>query len=100
MAAIQKAARDIMEKSAEDVTKYQDQLVDLQTKWDKVCRLSDQKSERLGQALGEAESFERKTYQLLNFLRDAEHHLRYQGPLPEDEAELIDIMDNHKVLWQ
>ena len=72
VAAIQKAARDIIEKSAEDVSKYQDQLVDLQTKWDKVCRLSRQKSERLDQAMGEAESFERKTYALLNWLRDAE----------------------------
>lgn len=100
VAAIQKAARDIIEKSAEDVSKYQDQLVDLQTKWDKVCRLSGQKSERLDQAMGEAESFERKTYALLNWLRDAEHQLRYQGPLPDDEAALVDMMTSHKVTQQ
>ena len=97
MTAIQKAARDIMEKSAEDAGKYQDQLVELQTKWDKICKLSNLKDDRLKQAMAEADSFERKTYALLNWLRDAEHQLRYQGPLPEDEGALLEMMSNHKV---
>ena len=48
---MRKAARDMMEKSEEDTAHLEAQLLDLTTKWDKVCRLSVRKQERLNSAV-------------------------------------------------
>ena len=49
--SIQKAAKAVMEKSDEDTTHLQAQLIDLTTKWDRVCILSTDKHQRLDEAL-------------------------------------------------
>jgi hypothetical protein len=53
MTSIQKAAKNVMEKSDEDTTHLQAQLIDLTTKWDRVCVLSTDKHQRLDDALVE-----------------------------------------------
>jgi len=55
MSSIRVAARTLLDKSATtssqpDESFIQSQLVDLSTKWDKVCRLSARKQERLHDA--------------------------------------------------
>jgi len=51
--SIQKAAKAVMEKSDEDTTHLQAQLIDLTTKWDRVCIMSTDKRQRLDEALVE-----------------------------------------------
>jgi len=51
--SIQKAAKDVMERSDEDTSLLQAQLIDLTTKWDKVSSLSANKRQRLSDAYTE-----------------------------------------------
>jgi len=51
--SIQKAAKDVMERSDEDTSLLQAQLIDLTTKWDKVSSLSASKRQRLSDAYTE-----------------------------------------------
>lgn len=53
--AIQKAAKDVMERSDEDTSLLQAQLIDLTTKWDKVSSLSANKRQRLNDAYAEVD---------------------------------------------
>lgn len=94
---VKKAAREMMDKSDEDHSHLENQLIDLTTKWDKVCKLSVRKQERLDEALSDAEDFHKKTHSLLDWLAQAERHLRYQGALPDDQEGLINALEEHKV---
>lgn len=51
--SIQKAAKDVMERSDEDTSLLQSQLIDLSTKWDTVSSLSTSKQQRLTDAYSE-----------------------------------------------
>jgi len=51
IAMVRKAAKDLMDTSDEDTTLLQEQLIDLTTKWDKICLLSVDKQQRLTDAL-------------------------------------------------
>ena len=94
---MRKSASEMMSQSEEDCTHLQTQVIDLTTKWERVCRLSGNKQERLDTARQEAEAFHKKTHGLLDWLADAERSLRYQGALPEDEDTLVNQLDEHKV---
>ncbi len=98
VSTVRKAAHELMEKSDEDTSHLEAQLLDLTTKWDRVCKQSVTKQDRLQQALKEAEDFHKKTHTLLDWLAGAERHLRYQGNLPDDEDELKKQLEEHKVL--
>ena len=50
---VRKAAKELMGKSGEDTAHLQSQLIELTTKWDKVCKLSTHKDDRLEQSLKE-----------------------------------------------
>ena len=45
----------------------------------------------------QAEDFHKKAHGLLEWLTDAERHLRYQGSMPEDEEVLIQQLAEHQV---
>ena len=75
---VRTAAKELLDKSDEDTSHLQGQLIDLTTKWEKVCKLSNNKQERLDGALTEAETFHKKAHGLLEWLTDAERSLRYQ----------------------
>lgn len=51
VAAVRKAAADMLDRSEEDTTHLQSQLIDLTTKWEKVENLSAEKEKRLADAL-------------------------------------------------
>jgi len=51
--SIQKAAKAVIERSEEDTSLVQSQLIDLTTKWDKVSSLSTNKRQRLNDAYTE-----------------------------------------------
>ena len=50
MASVQKAARNKMETSDENMTILQEQLIELTTKWDQVSALSQDTHLRLSEA--------------------------------------------------
>ena len=78
----------------------QTQLIDLNTKWDKVAKLCASKETRIEGARKEAEKFHKETHMLLEWLADAERSLRYQGSLPDEENELEANLEQHKVFLQ
>lgn len=97
MATVRKAAKDLMEKSDEDSSHLQTQIIDLTTKWERACKLSSNKQDRLDEALKEADDFHKKTHSLLDWLAEAERTLRYQGTLPDDEDALVAQQEDHCV---
>lgn len=50
MSFVRKRARELLDKSEEDTSQQQAQLIELTTMWDRVCKLSVNKQERLQQA--------------------------------------------------
>ena len=94
---VKKAAREMMDKSDEDQSHLENQLIDMTTKWDKVCKMSVAKQERLDDALQQAKDFHKKTDSLIEWLTQVEPHLRYQGALPDDQDALIKQLEDHKV---
>ena len=51
VAMVRQAAKDLMDTSDEDTSLLQEQLIDLTTKWEKICGLSVDKQQRLADAL-------------------------------------------------
>ena len=50
MAFVQKSAKEIISKSEGDTSNLQSDLIELSSAWDRVCKLSVSKQERLEQA--------------------------------------------------
>jgi len=44
-----------------------------------------------------AEEFEKKAHGMLDWLTEAEHHLRYQGTMPDNEEVLEQQLADHQV---
>ena len=97
---IRKEARELMEKSDENKSHLEAHLLELTTKWDKICKLSVNKQDRLDGSLKEAETFHKKTHGLLEWLSDAERRLRYHGAMPEEEESLIKQLADHHVSFE
>ncbi|KAH3698995.1 hypothetical protein DPMN_073941 [Dreissena polymorpha] len=93
---VRKRAKEMLEKSEEDTSQQQAQLIELATMWDRVCKLSVYKQERLEQAQRLAEEFHKKAQGLIAWLASAERQLRYKGPLPDDEGEIVKQIEEHK----
>ncbi|XP_041359578.1 microtubule-actin cross-linking factor 1, isoforms 1/2/3/5-like isoform X9 [Gigantopelta aegis] len=93
---VRKSAKELIEKSTEDTSQLQAQLIELSTMWDRTCRLSVSKQERLEQAHKLAEEFHKKAHGLLDWLGDAERQLRYRGPVPDEELLILQQIEDHK----
>jgi len=50
VAFVRKRAKELLEKAEEDTSQQQAQLIELTTTWDRVCKLSVNKQERIQQA--------------------------------------------------
>ncbi|XP_046365478.2 microtubule-actin cross-linking factor 1-like isoform X10 [Haliotis rufescens] len=96
VAFVQKSAKELMEKSQEDTSQLQAQLIELSTMWDRTCRLSANKQQRLDQAHKLADEFQKKAQGLVEWLAEAEQTLRYRGPIPDEEPLILQQMDEHK----
>ena len=48
---VEKSARALIEKSDEDTSMLQSQVVELSTRWERVCKLSTDKQNRLQDAI-------------------------------------------------
>jgi myosin heavy subunit len=72
----------------DDAAKINAQMTEMTTSWDKVWKMTNNKTSRLEEALKEAEKLHKSVNMLLEWLSDAEMKLRFSGPLPEDEDEI------------
>lgn len=72
--------------SRNDATQIRGQLNELNDLWNIVSKLSHLRSDRLMDALREAEKLHKSVNMLLDWLSDAEMKLRFVGNTPEDEA--------------
>ncbi|XP_023287984.1 dystonin isoform X25 [Orussus abietinus] len=100
MESVIKTGRELESKAdPEDASTIRAQLRELNSLWDKVTRLSSNKSTRLEEALREAERLHKAVHVLLEWLSDAEMKLRFAGQLPEDEQESRNqLMEHEKFL--
>lgn len=88
MESVMKTGHELESKaSREDASTIRSQLSELNALWDKVTQLSSRKTERLEEALREAEKLHKAVHVLLEWLSDAEMKLRFAGQFPEDEQE-------------
>ena len=95
--SIKKTAEELLETAdKEDSAKIRAQVTELTTAWDKVWTLSNKKSSRLKDALKDAEELHKNVNMLLEWLSDAEMKLRFSGPLPEDEEEVMRQIEEHE----
>ncbi|XP_076672194.1 dystonin-like protein short stop isoform X34 [Andrena cerasifolii] len=100
MESVIKTGRELLGKATpEDARAIGSQLTELNDLWDTVSRLSSDKTERLEEALREAERLHKAVHMLLEWLSDAEMKLRFAGQLPEDEQESRNqLMEHEKFL--
>ncbi|XP_015177047.1 PREDICTED: dystonin isoform X19 [Polistes dominula] len=100
MESVIKTGYELQSKaSVEDASLIKSQLYELNTLWDAVTDLSLKKSERLEEAMREAERLHKAVHVLLEWLSDAEMKLRFAGQLPEDEQESRNqLMEHEKFL--
>lgn len=85
----------LMTAEPEDAANIRKKLNELTHKWDTVSDLCDKKSERLSEALKEAEKLHQAVHMLLEWLSDAEMKLRFSGPLPDDEETTVEQIQEH-----
>lgn len=85
--------------SKTDAANIRKQLTDLTRLWESVSQLSHVKTDRLHDALKEAEKLHKSVNMILDWLSDAEHKLRFVGNTPEDEAtayEQLKVLDEFR----
>merc|ERR1719384_1596575 len=94
---IKKTAEGLLQTAdKEDSVKINQQLTEMNSSWDNVWQLTNGKSARLKDALREAEELHKSVNMLLEWLSDAEMKLRFSGPLPEDEDEVMRQIAEHE----
>ncbi|KAK7865644.1 hypothetical protein R5R35_006900 [Gryllus longicercus] len=101
MESVQKTGKELEAKAtAADAATIRAQLRELTDLWDKVSMLSSRKTDRLEEALKEAERLHKAVHMLLEWLSDAEMKLRFAGPLPEDEQDTRNQLAEHEKFFR
>ncbi|XP_053539137.1 microtubule-actin cross-linking factor 1, isoforms 6/7 [Ictalurus punctatus] len=92
---LKRSVRDLTRGSTADAHWLQEQMEDLEVRWEAVCKLSVSRQTRLEAALRQAEEFDRMVHSFLDQLVDIERVLKY-GALPEEEKSLRTFLTQHK----
>ncbi|PAA57559.1 hypothetical protein BOX15_Mlig009556g1 [Macrostomum lignano] len=96
---IQRSAAQLLSNSVADAnaSRVQEQLVDLETQWDRVTRLSAGRRQQLDEAAANAEAFASKARGLLALFTQAEQRIEALGtpPDPETEAAYQERINEH-----
>uniref|UniRef100_A0A8C7T9H8 EF-hand domain-containing protein n=1 Tax=Oncorhynchus mykiss TaxID=8022 RepID=A0A8C7T9H8_ONCMY len=87
---LKRSVRDLTRSSTADAHWLQEQMDELEGRWEDVCKLSVSKQARLEAALQQAEKFDRLVHSFLEHLAEAERVLKY-GVIPEEEEALLSI---------
>ncbi|KAH9493138.1 hypothetical protein Btru_022451 [Bulinus truncatus] len=93
---VKKSAKELIDKSTEDMSHVQSQLIELSALWDRTCKLSVSKQERLEQAHRLADEFHNKAHGLLDWLADSERQIKFKGAIPDDESQIMQQIEEHK----
>ena len=94
---VRKMAMDVMANASdEDRASIQKQVSELDATWENVTKASKIRSERLDDALAQAEALHKAVNMLLEWLSDAEMKLRFAGALPDEEPETLQQLSDHQ----
>uniref|UniRef100_A0A8B9L0N8 EF-hand domain-containing protein n=1 Tax=Astyanax mexicanus TaxID=7994 RepID=A0A8B9L0N8_ASTMX len=92
---LKRSVRDLTRGSTADAHWLQEQMDELEVRWEDVCKLSVSKQARLEAALQQAEEFDGMVHSFLDRLAGVERVLKY-GVLPEDEDALLAFRTQHQ----
>ncbi|XP_025411352.1 dystonin isoform X7 [Sipha flava] len=97
MKTVRQTGKDLMSKANNtDRAVIQSQLDDLEGLWNRTSNLCEKRTERLEDALKQAEQLHKSVHLLLEWLSDAEMKLRFIGPLPDNEQETRNQLNEHR----
>uniref|UniRef100_A0A914V858 DMD n=1 Tax=Plectus sambesii TaxID=2011161 RepID=A0A914V858_9BILA len=101
VATVRKAAQELLAAGDNEGTAdIRTQMADLDDKWTNLNQLTEQRGERLQDALKEAEKLHKSAHTLLEWLSDMESKLKFAGALPDNETELEQQLARLEVLNQ
>ncbi|XP_034730396.1 microtubule-actin cross-linking factor 1, isoforms 1/2/3/5 isoform X1 [Etheostoma cragini] len=92
---LKRSVRDLTRSSTADAHWLQEQMDELEGRWEAVCKLSVSKQDRLEAALQQAEKFDDLVHSFAERLTEAERVLKY-GVIPEEEEGLLAFRKQHK----
>ncbi|KAG1936136.1 microtubule-actin cross-linking factor 1, isoforms 1/2/3/5 [Pimephales promelas] len=92
---LKRSVRDLTRSSMADAHWLQEQMEELEGRWEDVCKLSVSRQARLEAALQQAEEFDVMVHSFLDLLSDVERVLKY-GVLPEEEQALLEFRTCHQ----
>uniref|UniRef100_A0A7N6BJN4 EF-hand domain-containing protein n=1 Tax=Anabas testudineus TaxID=64144 RepID=A0A7N6BJN4_ANATE len=92
---LKRSVRDLTRSSTADAHWLQEQMSELEGRWEAVCKLSVNKQDRLEAALQQAEKFDGLVHSFMERLTEAERTLKY-GVIPEEEEALLAFCKQHK----
>ncbi|XP_029694434.1 microtubule-actin cross-linking factor 1 isoform X1 [Takifugu rubripes] len=91
------SVKDLTRGSTADAHWLQEQMDELEVRWEAVCKLSVSKQDRLEAALLQAEKFDGHVHSFMDCLTEVERGLKY-GVMPEEEEPLLVFSKEHKEL--
>ncbi|XP_066570676.1 plectin [Amia ocellicauda] len=94
---LKRSVRDLTKSTSADSQWLQEQMVELEARWEAVCKLSVSKQARLEAALQQAEEFDSLIHSFLECLSEVERALKY-GVLPEEECAILQFHNQHQEL--
>ncbi|XP_070768007.1 microtubule-actin cross-linking factor 1, isoforms 6/7 [Enoplosus armatus] len=92
---LKRSVRDLTRSSTADAHWLQEQMDELEVRWEAVCKLSVSKQDRLEAALQQAEKFDGLVHSFMERLTEAERILKY-GVIPEEEEGLLAFRKQHE----
>ncbi|XP_044214406.1 microtubule-actin cross-linking factor 1, isoforms 1/2/3/5 isoform X1 [Thunnus albacares] len=92
---LKRSVRDLTRSSTADAHWLQEQMDELEGRWEAVCKLSVSKQDRLEVALQQAEKFDGLVHSFMERLTEAERILKY-GVIPEEEEGLLAFRKQHE----
>lgn len=97
MNSVIQTGTDLQSKANEnDSHIIEEQINNLQSMWEDVNQLANEKSESLTDALKHAENLHQEVQEIMEWLNDAEIKFQYCGHLPEDEQESREKLNDHE----
>uniref|UniRef100_A0A668UA29 EF-hand domain-containing protein n=1 Tax=Oreochromis aureus TaxID=47969 RepID=A0A668UA29_OREAU len=94
---LKRSVRDLTRSSTADAHWLQEQMDELEGRWEAVCKLSVSKQDRLEAALQQAEKFDGLVHCFMERLTEVERILKY-GVIPEEEEGLLSFRKQHEVM--
>ncbi|KAM6967612.1 microtubule-actin cross-linking factor 1, isoforms 6/7 [Aplochiton taeniatus] len=92
---LKRSVRDLTRSSTADAHWLQEQMEELEIRWEAVCKLSVSKQARLETALQQAEKFDGLVHSFMEHLAEAERVLKF-GVIPGKEEALLSFSKQHE----